>query len=164
MEVDKKESKTSLLLRNLVFTVLQPGLVAGVIPYYIVEGNIESLYFPWRINTWLGIAVFLAGFAIMLRCIIQFALEGKGTLSPVDPTKRLVVKGLYKFSRNPMYVGVILMLIGEALATQSSSLWVYLTIVFVAFNLFIILHEEPRLRRDFGQEYSLYKRKVRRWL
>ena len=163
MNLQQQESTASLLLRNLIFTVLQPGLVAGVIPYYIVRGEI-NLERPWAVHTYFGIGILAAGLIIMLRCILQFALEGKGTLSPVDPTRRLVVRGLYRYSRNPMYVGVMLILIGEAIAAQSGSLWIYLTIIFIGFNLFIMLHEEPRLKKDFGVEYLLYCKSVRRWL
>jgi protein-S-isoprenylcysteine O-methyltransferase Ste14 len=162
MDFQKQESPASLLLRNLVFTVLQPGLVAVVIPYYILgrEINLEK---PWQLHTFGGMIVFAFGLIVMLRCILQFAFEGKGTLSPLDPTKRLVVRGLYRYSRNPMYVGVMMILIGEAIVTQSATLWIYLAIIFIAFHLFIMLHEEPRLRKDFGQEYLLYCEKVRRW-
>lgn len=164
MKTGKKESTASLLFRNFIFTILQPGLVAGLIPYYIVGGNINVLKIPLAFYQYAGLIVFATGFLIMLRCILQFALEGKGTLSPADPTKRLVNRGLYRYSRNPMYVGVMLILIGEAILTQSVSLWIYLTIVFICFNLFILLREEPRLRRDFGDDYILYCRKVRRWM
>lgn len=162
MDFQKQESSASLLLRNLVFTVLQPGLVAVVIPYYILGGE-TNLEKPWQLHTILGMIVFAFGLTVMLRCILQFALEGKGTLSPIDPTKRLVVRGLYRYSRNPMYVGVMMILIGEAIFTQSATLWIYPAIIFIAFHLFIMLHEEPRLRKDFGQEYLLYCEKVRRW-
>ena len=164
METEKQESTASLLLRNLVFTLLQPGLVAGVIPYYILGGDLSRLQRPSPLQLYAGLAILLIGLAIMLRCILQFALQGKGTLSPVDPTKRLVVRGLYKYSRNPMYVGVMLILIGEAIMAQSVPLWIYLVVVFICFNLFILLHEEPRLRRDFGTEYLDYCRIVRRWI
>ena len=163
MDVQQQESTTSLLLRNLVFTVLQPGLVAVVIPYYILDGE-TTLEKPWQLHTYLGIIVFALGLIVMLRCILQFALEGKGTLSPIDPTKRLVVRGLYRYSRNPMYVGVMMILIGEAIITKSATLWIYLSIIFLAFNLFIMLHEEPRLRKVFGEEYLLYCQKTRRWI
>jgi protein-S-isoprenylcysteine O-methyltransferase Ste14 len=162
MELHRQESTTSLLLRNLVFTVLQPGLVAGVIPYYILEG-VVNLDEPWHFYTYGGLLLFAIGLIVMLRCILQFALEGKGTLSPVDPTKKLVIRGFYRHSRNPMYVGVMMMLIGEAIMMRSTSLWIYAAIVFTAFNLFIMFHEEPRLRRDFGDEYLLYCKKVGRW-
>lgn len=164
METQEQESTASLLLRNLIFTVLQPGLVAGVIPYYILGGELRALETPWQFHTYAGLFILAIGLVIMLRCILQFALEGKGTLSPVDPTRRLVVRGLYRYSRNPMYVGVMMILVGEAIATESTSLWIYLAIVFIAFNLFIFLHEEPRLRKDFGEEYILYCRNVRRWI
>lgn len=100
----------------------------------------------------------------MLWCIISFAVKGNGTLSPVDPTKKLVITGPYNFSRNPMYVGVILILIGEAIFFQSANLWVYLVFVFVGFNIFVIYIEEPRLRKDFGEQYRLYCQKIRRWI
>src|SRR4051812_28105515 len=110
----------SLLLRNLFFTILQPGLVAGLFPYWIIGGNLNSRltgpFQPWQMT---GVVIFSAGLVVMLSCIVRFAFEGRGTLSPADPTKRLVVGGLYKFSRNPMYVGVMLILIGEVLIFQS---------------------------------------------
>jgi protein-S-isoprenylcysteine O-methyltransferase Ste14 len=164
MKTNTQESTGSLRLRNFIFTLLQPGLVAGVIPYYILGGDLSALPRPGPVQLYAGLALFLVGVSIMLRCILQFALEGRGTLSPVDPTKRLVVRGLYRFSRNPMYVGVMLILIGEAIMAQSVPLWIYLVVVFIAFNLFIVLHEEPRLRKDFGQEYLDYCQKVRRWI
>lgn len=164
METEKQETTTSLLFRNLIFTILQPGLVTGVIPYYLLGDEVNVLQVPWRIQDYAGLIIFLAGLLILFRCIIQFALEGRGTLSPVDPTKRLVIRGLYQYSRNPMYVGVMMILIGEAMLTSSFSMWIYLSIVFVGFNLFIMLHEEPRLDKDFGQEYVHYRQKVRRWI
>jgi len=155
----------SLLLRNLFFTILQPGLVAGLIPYWILGDKVNStLVQPLQFYHYAGAIIFLMGLVIMLSCIISFAVEGRGTLSPADPTKRLVITGLYKFSRNPMYVGVTMILIGEAIFFQSLNLWIYLLFVFIAFNVFILLHEEPRLRKDFGEEYKRYCEKARRWI
>lgn len=161
----KVTSMLSLLLRNLFFTILQPGLVAGLIPYWIL-GNKAKIIFgqEWSFYHYAGAIIFIAGLIILLSCILSFAFKGRGTLSPVNPTKNLVVSGLYKFSRNPMYVGVMLILTGEALFFSSVSLWWYLLFIFIAFNLFIQLHEEPRLRKDFGEEYKKYCRVVRRWL
>ena len=155
----------SLFLRNLFFTLLQPGLVAGLFPYWILNKKISELFKgPFNWHHYVAAFIFLVGFVIMIHCIIRFAVEGLGTLSPADPTKRLVIKGLYKYSRNPMYIGVMLMLIGEAWFFQSSSLWWYALFVFLAFNLFVMLVEEPRLRRDFGQEYTEYCKRVGRWI
>jgi protein-S-isoprenylcysteine O-methyltransferase Ste14 len=155
----------SLLLRNLFFTILQPGLITGLFPYLLLRNSGKD-FFPgaWTVLHFAGAALMIFGFLILMICILRFATEGKGTLSPLDPTKKLVVKGLYRYSRNPMYVGAILLLIGEIVFWQSLVLAGYTTIVFIGFNLFIIFHEEPRLRRDFGTEYEMYCQKVRRWL
>ncbi len=97
----------SLLLRNLFFTILEPGIVAGLIPFLILgDGANNLLAQPFIFHHYFGATVFVIGFVIMMTCIISFAVKGRGTLSPADPTKRLVITGLYKFSRNPMYVGV----------------------------------------------------------
>ncbi len=100
----------------------------------------------------------------MLYCIFSFATKGQGTLSPFDPTKKLVKEGLYNYSRNPMYVGVLLILIGETLVYKSMPLALYTLGIFVLFHLFIVFVEEPRLKRDFGDQYIDYQRKVRRWV
>lgn len=155
----------SLLLRNLLFTILQPGLVAGLFPYLLLKRE-DKIFFLniWTIWQFIGITVMFCGFSIMIICILRFATDGKGTLSPIDPTKKLVIKGLYRYSRNPMYVGVISLLVGEAVFWQSFVLAGYAVVVFIGFNLFIFFHEEPRLKKDFGAEYEQYLQKVRRWL
>lgn len=155
----------NLLLRNLLFTILQPGIVAGVVPFYLgrsVWKNISLQPLIW--SHYLGLLIFVIGLIILIACIIQLAVEGKGTLSPADPTKNLVIKGLYKYSRNPMYMGVVLMLIGESLVVQVLQLWIYSGFVLLGFHLFILFHEEPRLTRDFGDNYLKYRKTVRRWI
>ena len=157
----------SLFIRNLIFTILQPGLVTGLIPYYLLgEKASQFLTQPFQMNGFhiVGAVVFLVGMMIMILCIADFAIKGKGTLSPADPTKKLVISSLYQYSRNPMYVGVILILIGEAIFFQSVDLAVYTLVVFIAFSVFVILVEEPRLKRDFGKEYKAYCSSVRRWI
>jgi protein-S-isoprenylcysteine O-methyltransferase Ste14 len=157
--------RISLLLRNLLFTILHPGIVAGVIPFWILGNNAAFLFVrPLRPHQYFGILLFIIGLVVLFHCIIRFALEGRGTLSPADPTKRLVITGLYKYSRNPMYLGVMMILIGEAIFFQSIDLWIYLSCIFIFFNLFIMLIEEPRLRRDFDPGYFQYCQKVRRWI
>ncbi|MEM7186521.1 MAG: isoprenylcysteine carboxylmethyltransferase family protein [Bacteroidota bacterium] len=157
--------RSSLFIRNLIFTILQPGVVVGLIPYLLLRSQIERILpDSWKVTTIAGALLFLVGLVIMIACIRSFALQGKGTISPIDPTRELVSSGLYRFSRNPMYVGVMLQLIGLALYFGSNRLWLYLLLVFLAFNLFIVLIEEPRLRRDFGESYIRYCEKVGRWL
>lgn len=155
----------SLLLRNLIFTILQPGLVAGLFPYLILGSRVKQIFSQYfGLPQYFGSIIFFIGLIIMIKTILQFALEGEGTLSPADPTRRLVVRGLYQYSRNPMYIGVMAMLIGEAVFFEGGGLWLYVLFVGIAFNIFILLVEEPRLKRDFGEEYEQYKQKVRRWL
>ena len=156
-------SVLSLFLRNLFFTILQPGIVAGLAPYWILRGDIDVKQ-SWQFYHYAGASIFIIGLIIMLHCIINFAIKGRGTLSPADPTKRLVISGLYKYSRNPMYVGVMLILVSESIFFKAQSLWMYSLFVFIAFNLFIIFFEEQRLRKDFGNEYEAYCKKVRRWM
>jgi len=155
----------SLFIRNLIFTILQPGLVVGLFPYLIDEDKFkEIIHQSFGILQLAGIIIFLAGLVLILYCIYYFAVEGRGTLSPADPTKSLVVHGPYRFSRNPMYIGVTVALLGEVIFTWSGSLLMYTGIVFIMFALFIMAIEEPRLRKDFGDQYADYCKKVRRWI
>ncbi len=158
-------ARISLTLRNLVFVVLQPGIVAGLIPFLIAKNSFKhALSGPFLFHHFLGSIVFLAGAFVMFHCIARFIIDGLGTLSPADPTKRLVISGLYKFSRNPMYIGVMLMLIGEVVFALSGYLLLYSIGIFTLFNLFVAYREEPRLRKDFGEDYEIYCRKVGRWI
>lgn len=155
----------SLFFRNLLFTILQPGMVAGLIPFWLTGKDFrEGFAQPFTFSNFSGIFIFTIGFILMLTCIIGFAVQGRGTLSPADPTKKLVSTGLYRFSRNPMYIGVMMMLIGESIFFRLFVLAIYSLIIFTAFNIFIIYFEEPRLRKDFGDDYSKYMKAVRRWL
>lgn len=154
-----------LWLRNTFFTLLQPGVVAGLIPYYLLRGAIDPIIKkPFGLEQLGGAFIFVVGFIIMIDCILRFAYQGKGTLSPADPTRELVVKGLYQYSRNPMYIGVMLILAGEAIFFEQGRFWFYVIGVALLFNLFIIFVEEPRLKRDFGAAYEAYRKKVRRWV
>lgn len=144
---------------------MQPGLVAGLIPYWL-GGSVweKRLYHGITPAGYPGLISFCAGFAILIACVMQFGLQGRGTLSPLDPTRRLVTQGLYAYSRNPMYIGVLLILTGESLVADLPALWIYTACVFAGFHLFIKFHEEPRLRKAFGNAYSAYCSKVSRWI
>ena len=99
-----------------------------------------------------------------LWCALDFTFTGKGTPAPVDPPKELVRRGLYRYVRNPMYLGITILLFGEALLWESSVLFTYTAVVFLSFYLFVILYEEPLLRRKFGESYQRYCELVPRWL
>ncbi|MEM7481954.1 MAG: isoprenylcysteine carboxylmethyltransferase family protein [Acidobacteriota bacterium] len=149
-----------LFLKNLFFTVFVPGTVAGFLPWFLASGD--------RVSGWLAlVAGFLFGFGavVYLWCLWDFATFGRGTPAPVDAPKRLVVRGLYRYSRNPMYVGVLGVVAGWVVWFGGQmTLVVYLVLLFVAFHLRVVLHEEPSLREQFGPEYTEYRSKVARWL
>lgn len=116
----------SLLLRNLFFTILQPGIVAGLIPYWILGAEFKLvLNSPFHFYEYTAIVLFVIRLIILLHCILSFATKRKGTLFPADPTKNLVISGLYRYSRNPMYLGGMMMLMAECLFFQSSGLFIY---------------------------------------
>lgn len=152
-----------LALRSIFWTALLPGFFAGYVPLrFFGLANVQlSLSNPVHV---LGLLAIVLGATLLLTCIWEFARSGRGTLSPVDPPRALVVRGLYRYVRNPMYLSVTLIVLGEVLLSGSRPLLLYWAIWFVAVNLFVIGYEEPALRRQFGESYERYTRDVRRWL
>src|SRR5436309_15478422 len=145
-----------LLLRSIFFTFLQPGTVAVLIPYWLISsrGAGFSARQPLR---YAGLPLMAIGAAGLLWCIWDFFAAGRGTISPIDPPRHLVVRGLYRYVRNPMYVAVITVLLGEAAFFVSSPILIEALVFFVLANLFVILYEEPTLHRKFGESYRDYK-------
>ena len=142
-----------LALRALFFVLLLPGTVAGYIPFSILRaGNL--LRVP---------DLAITGALVLLRCVWDFFAAGKGTLAPIDPPRFLVVRGLYRFTRNPMYNGVIALILGEAWLFRSIGLAEYALLVLILFHLFVVLYEEPALESQFGESYRAYRRAVPRW-
>ena len=112
----------------------------------------------------LGLLPLLAGFALLLWCMRDFYVTGKGTLAPWTPPTKLVTVGMYRYSRNPMYVAVTTMLIGWAMSFESGALGIYTAIVALAFHLRVVFGEEPVLARKFGAQWEEYRARVPRWL
>jgi protein-S-isoprenylcysteine O-methyltransferase Ste14 len=153
----------TLFLRNIFFLIILPGSVTVTIPYYFIlrcHIVIESFGFA-QVG---GLIAMTSGSYILLRCVRDFATNGRGTLAPVDPPRTLVVQGLYRYVRNPMYVGVMTMLFGKSLFFESMALLRYAIGCFLAFHLFVVLYEEPTLRSKFGESYVRYCSSVNRWL
>jgi protein-S-isoprenylcysteine O-methyltransferase Ste14 len=148
----------------LLFTILVPGTVTILVPYLLLSSasrpSSASLG-PWRL---VGLLPLLLGVAAYLWSAGSFALAGKGTPAPIDPPKELVVQGPYRYVRNPMYLGVVLVLVGEALVLASPILLRYAALILLAFHLFVVYYEEPNLQRRFGEAYAHYCRSVPRWL
>jgi len=153
----------SLALRSLLWTLLLPGLFAGYLPWRFFGLAQVQLDFTNALHL-LGLLLIVAGALLLGACIWEFARRGRGTLAPVDPPRELVVQGLYRYVRNPMYLSVSMIVLGEVLLTRSRALLVYWVIWFVAVNLFVMLYEEPTLRERFGDSYERYTQRVGRWL
>jgi protein-S-isoprenylcysteine O-methyltransferase Ste14 len=142
---------------------LVPGFVAGYVPwrYFGLSRVRLDLLNPFHL---IGVACIALGVALITACIWQFARSGGGTLAPVDAPRRLVVHGLYRYVRNPMYLSVAMIGTGELLLVQSRALLMYWVLWFIVVNLFVIGYEEPTLRQRFGASYERYTRDVGRWL
>jgi protein-S-isoprenylcysteine O-methyltransferase Ste14 len=151
------------IFKTALFTVLVPGTVTTLLPYVLLSRNTALPSHPLADIRWLGFVPLSLGAAIYLACAWRFATEGKGTPAPVSPTRFLVRRRLYQKVRNPMYVGVLLILFGEALVFESAVLTLYACAVMLGFHLFVVLYEEPHLRGRFGESYEEYKRRVPRW-
>ena len=152
-----------LLLRSIFFTLLQPGMVTVLIPYWLISssGAGFSARQPLR---YAGLLLIAIGSAGLLWCIWNFFAAGRGTISPIDPPRHLVVRGLYRYVRNPMYVAVVTILIGEAIFFMSVPVLIEAGIFIILANLFVRGYEEPALRRKFGESYEEYLQTVGRWI
>lgn len=152
-----------VLIRALTYAALILGLVALFLP----PDGLSSWGIPPPAGTpvprVLGVVVALGGAALALWCVGTFAFVGKGTPLPFDPPRRLVVRGPYRIVRNPMAIGVFLVLGGVALYYRSTDLLAFTAAFILGIHLMVVLYEEPTLRRTFGEEYEAYTRRVRRW-
>lgn len=152
-----------LFLKNLLFTVLVPGFVVGWVPLRWFERHPRWPEF-WAWPQFAGAGLFALGAAALLHCQWLFAVRGRGTPAPIDPPKKLVHRGLYKWVRNPMYLAVFALVAGEAVFLPSWHIAVYLVCLVCAIHVFVLVYEEEVLRRSFGARYEDYRREVPRWL
>jgi protein-S-isoprenylcysteine O-methyltransferase Ste14 len=151
------------IVRAAIFLVLLPGTVVVYLPWAIL-GRPDLLSVQLGSLRLVGLLPFALGIGMLLRCCWAFAVIGRGTLAPIDPPRVLVVEGLYRYVRNPMYVGVAFALLGEAILFGSGSLLLYGAAFVLVSHLFVVIYEEPALRRKFGAAYDEYRRRVPRWI
>jgi len=153
----------STTLKTIAFTVFVPGTVAGVVPALVLgwTGLPRFADAPWLVVA--GSVLLVAGVAGYLWCASNFVADGRGTPAPVDAPTVLVNGGLYRLSRNPMYVSVLLAIFGQAVTAASGWVAAYGAAVGVLFHAFVVLCEEPALRRRFGPDYETYCATVKRW-
>jgi protein-S-isoprenylcysteine O-methyltransferase Ste14 len=163
MTASSARSSVWLAARSLLWTVLFPGFFAGYVPWrFLGLSRVQvSLSDPVQ---FVGLLLTGTGVALLATCIVEFAGSGRGTLSPVDPPRELVVRGLYRYVRNPMYLSVTAIVLGEALVARSETIAMYWATWFACVNAFVIGYEEPTLRRQFGGAYEDYASRVGRWI
>jgi protein-S-isoprenylcysteine O-methyltransferase Ste14 len=158
--VDRK----SALLISAIFAVIAPGTVAGVLPWLISRWKWHDPFLNFYGFRIIGVLLIVLGLPVLLDSFVRFAIRGLGTPAPIFPTRHLVISGLYRYVRNPMYVAVLSLIIGQALLFGNVQLLLYAAIVFFFFHSFVLLYEEPKLRRTFGEEYIAFCANVPRWL
>lgn len=157
-------SPALLVAGTTLFVLLLPLQVAGTVPWLLSRWQVRPPFWGW---TWLraaGVALIAAGLPVLGAAIVRFVRQGRGVPAPVLPARHLVVTGLYRYVRNPMYIAVVSVILGQALLLGSAPVLRYAAAVALGFHVFVLLHEEPSLRRRFGAEYEAYCRGVRRWM
>jgi protein-S-isoprenylcysteine O-methyltransferase Ste14 len=156
--------KSLAVLASLLFTLIVPGTVGGVVPWWISGWQFQPAFFDSPATRFIGIFMIGMGLVPLLESIARFALKGLGTPAPPFPTSHLVVTGFYRHIRNPMYVGMLGVILGQALLFSDVRLFAYATVFWLCTHLFIVRYEEPTLRRQFGDEYVTFRKNVPRWL
>ena len=157
-------SKVTAVLGSALFFVVAPAMLAGVIPWSITHWEFRPPILAAEATRLAGVALIIAGVPGVLDSFARFALEGLGTPAPIAPPRNLVVSGLYRYVRNPIYVAVVAVILGQGLLFADRDLLVYGALLWLFFHIAVIVFEEPSLRQSFGAEYESYCAHVPRWL
>jgi protein-S-isoprenylcysteine O-methyltransferase Ste14 len=152
-----------ITLKTTIFILLVPGILLGIIPPLGIQ-PLGGPALALGLGRWLAVPFWLAGSAILAWCARDFVVQGDGTPAPVEPPRALVINGMYRFVRNPMYVGVLLVQAGTILWYGSLAQVGYWFLIFACVSLFVQLYEEPHLRKTFGAAYEEYCQRVPRWI
>ena len=156
--------RVSAVLGSALFFVVAPCVLAGLIPWSMTRWEFGRAFFGLEITRAVGVLLILVGLPGLVDSFARFALQGLGTPAPVAPTKNLVVTGLYRYVRNPIYVAVVAIIVGQAMLFGDGRLIVYGALLWLAFHVFVVGYEEPTLEQTFGREYEAYRANVRRWV
>ncbi len=151
------------ILGSALFLLIAAGIGAGLVPWWISHWNVQAPLFGFPPIRALGVLLIVLGIPVLLDSFARFALQGVGTPAPVFPTRHLVVKGCYRYVRNPIYLAVVSVILGEGVILGNVSLLAYGAIVWLGFHLFVLAYEEPTLRKTFGPQYDTFCANVPRW-
>jgi protein-S-isoprenylcysteine O-methyltransferase Ste14 len=157
-------SRPAAILGSAFFLAVAPGTLGVYLPWTFSRWHFAPPLLGWEWLRVAGAVLIIAGVPVLLECFARFVIKGLGTPAPVAPPARLVVSGLYRYVRNPMYVAVVSIVLGQALLFGSASVLEYAAVLWVGFFAFVVLYEEPTLRRKFGPEFEAYCAHVRRWI
>jgi protein-S-isoprenylcysteine O-methyltransferase Ste14 len=152
------------VLGSALFFVAAPSTLAGLLPWLIAHWEFQRPFLGTELTRWVGIAFIVVGVPGVLDSFARFALQGLGTPAPIAPTRSLVVTGLYRYVRNPIYESVVAVILGQALLLGNWRLLLYGALIFIAFFIFVLAYEEPTLQQSYGAEYHTYRANVPRWL
>ncbi len=155
--------RSTAAVGSAVFFVVGPGVVAGLIPWWLTRWQIREPVPYWAPVRVLGVILIAAGAIVLIQAFVRFVVEGLGTPMPVAAPERLVVGGLYRHVRNPMYLALLAVVVGQALVLGQLVLLLYAAVAGVVVAAFVHWYEEPHLTRRFGAEYEAYRRAVPAW-
>jgi protein-S-isoprenylcysteine O-methyltransferase Ste14 len=158
------ESRALPLIGTAIFLFVVPGTVAGYVPWLICKRSVHAPFFGFTALRVAGGVLIAAGIVILLEAFLRFALQGLGTPAPILPPKRLVATGSYRYVRNPMYVAVVSLILGQGLIFGDVRVIVYGLCAWLITHLFVLFYEEPTLRRSFPADYAVFSAHVPRWI
>jgi protein-S-isoprenylcysteine O-methyltransferase Ste14 len=152
--------KALAAIGSALFFLLAPGATAGLVPWWLTGWEVNEYWVPARVA---GALLLAAGTIVLVSAFVRFVVEGVGTPAPVAPTEQLVVGGLYRYVRNPMYVAVAATIVGQALLLGQPILLAWAAVFLAVTATFVRLYEEPALRRRYGAQYDAYREAVPGW-
>ena len=157
-------ARTTAIFGSILFFLIAPVTVGGLGPWWITRWRVEPPLLGIEMLRVIAGILVATGLSVLITSFARFALDGLGTPAPIAPPRHLVVRGAYRYVRNPMYVGLVAIIFGQALLLCNLDLVWYGAVFWLACHLFVVLYEEPNLRGRFGAEYAKYRAAVPRWL
>jgi len=156
--------RAAAVIGTAIFFVFVPCVLAGVVPWWISRWEFQLSFLGVELARFVGAVLILAGAAGLVDSFVRFALQGLGTPAPIAPPQHLVVTGLYRYVRNPMYVALVAVILGQAILFGDWRLMIYGGLMWLAFHAFVLTYEEPVLAQKFGAEYEDFRANVPRWI
>ncbi len=163
-QTENRMRRVFAILGSGLFLLLAPGIVAGVVPWWISRWHVQAPLLGIPVLRLVGGVLIIASICVLLDSFARFAIQGLGTPAPVFPPRHLVISALYRHVRNPIYLAVVAAILGQGLLFGSVPVLEYGVPVWLAFHVFVLVYEEPKLTATFGPEYEVFRTHVPRWL